>query len=161
MPTVTTDLIVVDVRTAVLVRIEEGVQLALQAGVIQSLGDEMPSGACLNVGHSRIEMQHRRAVEQLFEPRRLDAAGRIAPSVSAQALPDHIARVRERAAGGPGRVEMHTSQQKVRRQPQGSPPPAEPTHSRSSHGRCHPMPHGRSHGDTRMSAELRYLRRAL
>ena len=58
-----------------------------------AVGDEMPSGACLNVGHSRIEMQHRRAVEQLFEPRRLDAAGRIAPSVSAQALPDHIAHV--------------------------------------------------------------------
>ena len=90
----TTDLIVVDVRTAVLVRVEEGVQLALQAGVIQSLGDEMPSGACLNVGHSRIEMQQRRAVEQLLLPRRLDAAGRIALSVSAQAPPDHVAHAR-------------------------------------------------------------------
>ena len=42
------------------VTLEEGVQLAPQACVIQSLGDEMPAGACLNVGHGRIEMQQRR-----------------------------------------------------------------------------------------------------
>ena len=95
MQTMTTDLIVVDGRTAVLVRIEEGVQLAPQACVIQSLGDEMTSGTCLSVGHSRIEVQQRRAVEQLLLPRRLDATGRIA--LSSQALPDHVAHVRVNA----------------------------------------------------------------
>ena len=55
----------------------------------------MTSGTCLNVGHSRIEVQQRRAVEQLLLPRRLDATGRIA--LSSQALPDHVAHVRVNA----------------------------------------------------------------